>query len=355
MIRHKQLALSSKKSAQPDAEQLAAINRYTLEPLAAEQLYVRTAYLAHNAIDRDHEVFDDALLTDFAATLPGKGLFIKHPASWDGDSAPGVGRWYDARVVEFPLEGARSALRQPSLTWPPATERARVLEASFYIPRTEKNAGLIADIDAGVAGDVSIGFRAADRTSVTDATGKQVASRLHGPGEALEGSLVWLGAQPGARIAKAANTHNEEQAMTVEQVKALQADVAAAETKVKSLDDQLTALTKAVGAEFVQDPAKLAEIVAEGKTYRAELVDDVIAAKRQLGMVGDTEDAVNRAKQFYGAMPLDMLRTERAALSKSAVRAPQLAGSDPNMTGVEVAAKHAPDSPLINPLITGAR
>jgi hypothetical protein len=193
------------ESGMPDSEALAMINSMALTPLEAREIYTRTVYLAHNAIDRDDEVFDDALLDDFATTLPGKGLFVRHPGGWDGDSGPGEGRFYAARVVDMSLDEARELLREPGLRFAPGTERAKLLEASFYAVRTDENATLLRKIDAGVAGDVSIGFRAAERTNIHGADGAAVARRLHAPGEALEGSLVWLGAQPGARIHKAAH------------------------------------------------------------------------------------------------------------------------------------------------------
>lgn len=202
-MHRKTIAIRAKAAnGKPSAEQLAAINVYALDALTADQVYVRTAYLAHNGIDRDNEVFDGALLREFARSLPGKGLFVRHPGGWDGDSGPGVGRWFEARVVSMTVDEARAALREPNLQWPDGTEQAELLEASYYIPRSDKNADLITDVNAGVASDVSIGFRASQRTDIMDANGEVIARRLHAPGEALEGSLVWLGAQPGARTVK---------------------------------------------------------------------------------------------------------------------------------------------------------
>lgn len=208
--------LTKAASATPTPAQMEAINRFTVETLAAEDVYVRTAYLAHNGIDRDRESFDPALLRDFVRTLAGKGLFIRHPGGWDGDSGPGVGRWFEAALVEMSIEEARAALREPELRFPPDAEKAILLEASFYLPRTDSNADLITGVDAGVVGDVSIGFRAATRTTLIDGDGQEIGMRLHGPGEALEGSLVWMGAQPGARITKAAGENTPARPASVE-------------------------------------------------------------------------------------------------------------------------------------------
>lgn len=192
-----------KATGKPSSDDLAAINKFSLRELSASEVYTRSMILAHNAIDRDGDVFDSALLDDFSRTLPGKGLFVKHPRSIDGDSGPGIGCFYAAKIITISQEAARTLLKQPDLRWPTPDEMAILLEASFYI-MTVGNAELIAKIDGGIATYASIGFTAQQRVDVVDANGSVIAHRLLSPGEALEGSLVWLGAQPGARIHKSA-------------------------------------------------------------------------------------------------------------------------------------------------------
>lgn len=253
----KSVKLSATNTAgAPTPDQLKAINGYALAEMGADQVYVRTAYLAHNGIDRDHEVFDDALLDDFARTLPGKGMFVRHPGGWDGDSGPGVGRWFAAQVVSVSLDEARVRLREPNLQFPPATAVAKLLEASFYVPRTNKNANLLDDIDAGVAGDVSIGFSAADRTSIRDANGNEIAMRLLGPGEAAEGSLVWLGAQPGARVHKSTSRGNviSEREMLLQKIKKLERDNAALYARLTGMAELLAKGGQHAVSPTVRDP-----------------------------------------------------------------------------------------------------
>lgn len=357
---HKQVSLSGGKSAgAPSDEQLTAIGAYTLAPLTAEQVYVRTAYLAHNGIDRDREAFNDKLLSDFARTLPGKGLFLKHPGGWDGDSGPGVGRWFDARVVTMTLDEARAALREPSLQWPPEVKKAALLEASFYIPRTGKNADLIADIDAGVAGDVSIGFRATSRAPIENEKGEYLASLLMAPGEALEGSLVWLGAQPGARVAKSAKTTEDNHVdleQLREQVKTLEGEKASALDKVRAMEQKagaFDALKSAVG-DLVDKPDALKAAVTEAKAYRDDLVEKAVAARRVLGLTADGEADVNAAKGFYAGMSIDMLKAEVDAMSKRAYGKGRVEGTDPARS---TSATEKPDgekdfaNPMDNPLL----
>lgn len=344
-----------KEAGAVSPEQLAVINRYALAELTAEQVYVRTAYLAHNAIDRDGEVFDDSLLDSFAVTLPGKGLFVRHPGSWDGDSGPGIGRWFSARTVTMSLDEARTALREPNLKWPPSTQVAKLLETSAYMPRSGKNADLIADVDAGVAGDVSIGFRATDRSAITDGAGNTIAMRILGPGEALEGSLVWLGAQPGARVVKNLNRNESEQEnpMTPEEIKALQAKLDAQQAKVALYD----AILAAIGKELAENPTALKRAVDDAKSHRDALIDGIVAAERLSGMVGDDDKSVAEAKAQYADQPIAKLVAWKAKLDKAAPAGAALKGGDPNATHAihpdQRTDKGAVPSPLNNPAVTG--
>jgi len=339
---HKTCTLTTTKAAggAPDAGQLEQINRIALDEMTGETVYVRTAYLAHNAIDRDRDVFDDVLLAEFANTLPGKGLFIKHPRGWDGDTGPGVGRWFAASVKEMALDEARLALKQPQLQWPTGTEKAKLLEASFYIPRSNKNADLIADIDAGVASDVSIGFQASDRSAIGDGNGGVVAYRLLAPGEALEGSLVWLGAQPGAHVAKhftKASQHSEDNAMDIKELQAaldaalnenktLKASSTTNAAKAKVFDD----LEGLLGEQLLKEPETIAMLVTDGKAHRDETVDEIVKHQRTLGLVtGDDDATVAKEKAQYTDWPLAKLKAFAHKLAGSIPNG-SMDGSNPN-------------------------
>ena len=361
--------VSVKGHGEATAEQLARINAIAIAELTADQVYVRTAYLAHNAIDRDRDVFDGALLRDFAATLPGKGLFIKHPRSFDGDSGPGVGRWFEARVVEMSLDEARAALKQPNLQWAPGADRAELLEASYFVPRSDKNADLIIDIDAGVASDVSIGFVAADRTGIQDGDGNTIAYRLHAPGEALEGSLVWLGAQPGARTVKDAHRASDEEddpmsEQMKQQLQDLQQKNADLQQKLdanKAAGETLAAIRKAVGDALTDDTAALVRTVNDGKAYREKLVNDVVNGERQLGMVGDSDEDVASAKSLYQSVDIQVLEQRAKAVGEKVGGGNNIEGGDPGADAGDQQARDDKDNggekdyskPTMNPAITG--
>ncbi len=336
-LRHKLMTLRIKATAAPSAEHLALINTLALSDMTAEQLYVRTFVVAHNAIDRDNEVFDDALLADFAESLPGKGLFIKHPSGRDGDSGPGEGRWFAAEVQRMSHDEARTLLRAPSLQWPPTVTTAALLMGSAYMVRTDGNKDLLLKIDAGIVSDVSVGFTAKSGGPVTDADGRELTARLiTSPGEALEASLVWLGAQPGARAVKAAKTNPDE-----EPNMPTQAELDAANTKAATFETELKAAKpshdiiikarEALGedAHLIDKPEVLAENIKAAKAYRESLIDDIVAGERRAGVCGDDDESVNTAKAIYAGQSLTTLKA-RAAKFAAAVPAPQLGAGNPN-------------------------
>ncbi len=347
-IRHKSLSLRLKSAGEASAEQLALIANYTLADVPAEKLYVRTFVVAHNAIDRDKECFDEALLADFARTLKGKGLFIKHPQGWDGDSGPGKGRWFEATLQRMSLEEARTLLREPALQWPPGVETAVLLQADMYMTRTASNADLQTDIDAGIVGDVSIGFTAKDYERLVDASGVELnAWRITGPGEALEASLVWLGAQPGARAIKGAKQSENPDVKPEEQLAAEQ--TAHAETKsalaaAKPSHDIVLNVRKALGdnAHLVDKPEELAAMVAAGKAHREALVEQVITGERQLGLLGDGEEEVAAAKAIYMGASLDRLAARAKRLGDKTPSGGRMPAGDGASRTTEPGQKNGP-------------
>jgi hypothetical protein len=177
----------------PDAEDLAAINsRYALTPLKADDIMVAPVYLANNQWDRDDERFSEPTLKRFNETLPGKSFIMAH--QW---GPPGVGRFYKSQKIE--------------------QENGQWLVGHIYTVK-ELHDQLIKEINAGVWWAVSIGFRWAKiapigtegKTLTRDEALENPASVRgwefqedpeHGlQSEALEGSLVYLGAQTGAAM-----------------------------------------------------------------------------------------------------------------------------------------------------------
>lgn len=334
----------------PVDDELSLINGYSLKELKAEDVYARSMYLAHNGIDRDNEAFSEELLNDFVRTLPGKGFFVIHPASWGGDGGPGEGRFFKTELVRMPIQAAREILREPDLKFPPGVTEAVLLKAGMYMLRLDYDVNtrkLIDKFDGGTAGDVSIGFNAAGREPIEDGAGTRIGSMLKAPGEALEGSTVWLGSQNGARLIKALNNNenHEDNDMTTKTVAELQTDLDKANTKNATLQTELEqhqastatlkSITDAVGEESIKDPAAMKQSITDGKAYRAELIEGVCKAKRLLGLMGDKDEDMTSAKSFYAGMSIDMLKSERDAMVKKLPDGAQLEGGDPNATGAD--------------------
>lgn len=355
---HKTFRLGQRKAAAtPTAEQLAAINAFTLRDFTPEELHVRTFVLCHNCVDRDGECFDEALLRDFARTLPGKGLFVKHPTGWDGDSGPGEGLFFDANVETMSLQAAQELMRGEALVLPPDRTEVTLVMAYSFLPKTADNAGLLTKLDAGVACFVSVGFTAeGGRKQVTDAAGHEYdLRRWHGPGEAHEGSLVWLGAQPGARAVKSAprtedNAMNLQEQLDAERTKSatLTTERDAAKAEAAKFDGIKSALGS--DAALADDAAGLAALVAAGKAYRDDLVETIVKADRMAGTVGDAPADVDAARKEYAAMPLAALKrlAASAAVALGKATTATVGGGDPNTPapGGDGATKGAFGSPV---------
>ena len=340
--RAKSMQVCVKAATAPTDAQLAAIRQYTLRDFAADELMVRTFVLAHNAIDRDNECFDEPLLGDFARTIVGKGCYVCHPGGWNGDGGPAEGRVFGAELQRMSFDAARQMLREPNLQFPPDRTEAVLLTTDTFFVRTPDNQSLLAKLDGGVAGDISIGFHAAGPQQLNDADGRALtAERWTSPGEALEQSLVWLGAQQGARAVKTTIRKTEqpeqETAMTPEQIKAMQDENAslkgAQQANAKAVQ-QIEAVRKALGddAALIDAPEKLASAIADGRKFHKALVDDIVTLERHLKITGDTEEDVKAARELYDVMPIGKLETVRTALEARQSPAGRLKGGDPNGT-----------------------
>lgn len=225
------------KAAEVSPDILAAVNAHALEPMDSGDLMVRRMDLAHDQYDRTLERFPKSYLQRFAETLPGKSVLAAH----DTRQLP-VGKWFDAKVTSrtqdqpiFVQPGSGKAFTEPVPGFEIQRQRVQLLDAGFYYPTTDaRGQELDTWIKAGIYNSGSIGFRFADlncdvcKTSYWNsncphiigypldwswdnrgATGDLVTGTYSGTpeqiqreAEALEGSLVYLGAQPNARIRK---------------------------------------------------------------------------------------------------------------------------------------------------------
>lgn len=134
-------AATLEKQAVTDAE-LRLINKYTQEPLTAEDVFTFKTVLCDNEIDRHYEHFTKKALQDMQRLFLGKTVIKDHRAQADNQ----VARIYHTELVE-----TEKKLKDGE----PYTQ----LVAHCYMLNSEKNADLIAEIKGGIKKEGSIGFR----------------------------------------------------------------------------------------------------------------------------------------------------------------------------------------------------
>jgi hypothetical protein len=361
--RHKSLTVRAKAASAPTPEQLAAINAHTLREFAADELVVREYLLAHNAIDRDNECFAPALLDEFARTLPTKGVFDKgHPSAWSGTGGPAEGKVFACRTERVPFDAARIVLRDAKILFPPDQNEAVLLYAQAYFVKTPENESFLRKTDAGIGCDVSIGFNGTFER-LKDLSGIELqAYRWTTPGEALELSHVWLGAQPGARATKSAS--REETTMDQnQQIATLTTERDDARTKSatnQKAADTLATLKAALGAEgakLIDDPTALAKAVTAGLAHRKSLIDALVTFDRHAKSCGDTDDALAKQRGMYESLSSEHLQSlvereeKRATGGAGTATTGGVKPGDPNSGAPGAGTKDAPaDSPAANPL-----
>ena len=348
-------------------EMMDLINRWAPKALTPDEVGVFKYILAHNGVDRDEERFQEPLLDDFARTLPGKGFLEGHQRP-----APGVGIWFDAKVEDISAEEF-FALTGEELNLPEGVTQGKALWAWPYVLLATAE-GIAKEIEGGIRRHASIGFRAADIVPVrTELDGPVAYWEWEGPGEATEGSMVWLGAQQGATAQKGADKQKIKGAESPEtiigghqmkmfkylsdklkQVITTDEDAMAAidlvledgktkSAKITELDTQL----KEAGEKIKTAEAKMATMegdAALGKEYLDDLATQFAQCKRLLGECGDTQEKVDAIKAVAMGMPLDYLRAELKGLLARAEKAnpteaAKLKGGEPSESRVTEADK----------------
>jgi hypothetical protein len=215
------LAIRGAAGLPTDAE-LAILREeaYAGPDLEPDEVRTRQMLLCHDQYDRTCERFPLPYLEQFARTIPGKSLLGGH----DTSQLP-LGRFFQGGVVtrKEPFPVLQKAVAVESVPGFAVREtQVRYLQAGFYYPRQDvMGERLEAGIRTGVYRAVSIGFRYDDllcdvceKSYFSDCPhwiGEMTADGVLVTGtytgdvskvEALEGSIVFLGAQPGARILK---------------------------------------------------------------------------------------------------------------------------------------------------------
>ena len=147
----------------PVGRQLEAINALSKAELTAEQVYVFSLRLCDDQVDRDHERFDTEALAGLARLFIGKTGIIDH--QWSAGNQ--VARIFETEVVR--------------------EDRVSYIKAWAYIRRGGRAEELIADIEAGILKEVSVGC--AMGMAVCSVCGGEYGTCGHRKGEHYDGQL----------------------------------------------------------------------------------------------------------------------------------------------------------------------
>ena len=150
-------------SGQATAVQMMAINTLAKANLTAEQVYVFSLRLCDDQIDRDFERFDTAALPELAKLFIGKVGIVDH--KWSAESQ--LARIFSTEVVR--------------------EEEISFIKAWAYIRRGGRGDEWIADIEAGIKKEVSVGC--AMGASICSICGSEYGSCGHQKGEYYDGQL----------------------------------------------------------------------------------------------------------------------------------------------------------------------
>lgn len=121
-------------------EDLKAINKYTLAPLQAEDVFTFKAVLCDNEVDRDFERFNLKALQDLQKLFLGKTVIKNHTPTAENQVA---------RIYRTELQQSNKTLKSGELY--------TQLVAHCYMVKTAGNADLIAEIKGGIKKEGSVG------------------------------------------------------------------------------------------------------------------------------------------------------------------------------------------------------
>lgn len=134
------------KSANVDAQEvtdgeLEAINKYTLHPLKAEDVFTFKLTMCDNEVDRDFECFSLNALRQLKELYIGKTIIKDHNYTSNNQ----IARIYATELVQD--EGKTTKTGEPYTR----------LVAKCYIIKIPENESFIAELNAGIKKEVSVG------------------------------------------------------------------------------------------------------------------------------------------------------------------------------------------------------
>ena len=245
-------------------EDMLLIDKLSLKKLEKDEVFAFNIVLCDNEIDRDFDRFDTEALAKLAELFEGKPGIFDHSMK---------GKDQTARIFECHLEIDQS--RKTSVG-----DSYKCVKAKAYMPITNKNSDLIAEINAGIKKEVSVNCAVSKK--ICSICGKDVRfSRcehtagkkynnsvchhiLKEPTDAYEWSFVAVPAQPKAGIVKSYK-NKERNEIGLENIISI----------LKSCEDECT-VSKVQAEEICKNFEKMKKLADDGIEYRKALKQDVI-------------------------------------------------------------------------------
>lgn len=298
-------------------EEMQLINKLTVKELTPEDVYTFNVILCDNEIDRDCERFDIATLEKMA------GLFVGVTGIFDHN--PGSGN-QTARI--YAAECQKSAGKLTSYG-----EAYVCVKAKAYMPRTNKNADLIAEIDAGIKKEVSVscavsGFscsvcgedmRYGKCSHIKGETysGKLCHCILSDVKDAYEWSFVAIPAQVNAGVTKG---YEKDFRSTLNLIKSVR-------------NGECVSFTQEQSRELCDYIASLETQADDGRLYRCSLTDEIVKyALIAMPELGETS-LLKMCSASSTAELIELKNAFRQKAGKVVPLAPQLkAKKDKNIT-----------------------
>lgn len=150
-------------------DELKQINKFTLEPLTADEVFTFKSILADTELDRQFEEFTPKALGDLQKLFLGKTVIKDHRHVTDNQ----VARIYATKLVDT---GKKTKSGEPYIQ----------LVAHCYMVRTASNADLIAEIKGGIRKEGSVGFAASSAICSVCQTDNAKAYCRHWPGKSYD-------------------------------------------------------------------------------------------------------------------------------------------------------------------------
>lgn len=239
------------------------INRYARRSLSPEDVYTFSVILCDNEIDRDLERFDIQTLRRLAELFVGVTGIIDHSMK----SSDQTSRLFK---TDFIQDFSKTTS---------AGEPYTFIKGTAYMIKSEKNADLIEEIDAGIKKEVSVSCSVSEiLCSVCNANQKKARCEhvkgekyagsvchriLSGATDAYEWSFVAVPAQRAAGVTKAFNGKKEDISLEdiLKALKSEKAEITLVKAQIDALNDHISALEKQA---------------EDGKKYRDELEREAI-------------------------------------------------------------------------------